>query len=379
MPKRFSLLDLVLLALLLAGLGAFVYGATGSDSQRAWQIYLVNLLFWSGMAQAGVVFAAILHLTNARWAGPVKQLALGGAACLPVSFLLFLGLYFGREQLFPWLHHPIPEKAAWLNLPSLFARDGLALLVLYGSSLLFFYYSMRADRSEDERRRNHRRLSVLAPLLVFLYAIVFSLLGFDLVMSLSPHWYSTLFGGYFFVGNLYLGLAGLAIVAAVVRRYFHLEAHLGPPRFHDLGKLVFAFCLLWTYLFWSQYLVIWYGDVPEETGFIFTRVKQELWSPLAWSVLGLCFLVPFVLLLSREVKRRPGSLSAVCGVVLVGMWLERYILVVPSLWKENWVPFGALEVFITLGFFSVTALCYRFFLRTFPLVRPEDSDSVHST
>ncbi len=371
MPEKFSRAILVLLVVLGVGLVAFLYGAAGADSLRAWQAYLVNLLFWSGMAQAGIVFAAILHLGNARWAGPLRRVAEGGAAFLPVSFLLFLALYLGRAELFPWVRHPVAEKDAWLNVPFLFARDWLALLALYAVSLLFFYHSVRPDLrrlGEPERRRSEQRLAVLSPVLIFLYAVVYSLLAFDLVMSLAPHWYSALFGGYFFIGNLYLGLAGLALVAGWLRRRLGLEAQLTAARFHDLGKLVFAFCLLWTYLFWSQYLVIWYGDVPEETAFVHTRVLREVWSPLAWAVLVVCFLLPFLVLLSREVKRRPAGLSAVCGLVVVGMWLERYVLVVPSVWEENWVPFGLLEVLITLGFFSAAALSYLLFLRTVPLL-----------
>ena len=381
----------VLLALLTAGVVAFATGIAGANSLRAWQIFLVNFLFWSGIAQAGVVFAAILHVSNARWGGPVKRIAEAMASFLPVSFLLFLVLFFGREELFSWVSHPLPEKAAWLNAPFLFARDGIALLVLYGLSLLFLYYSLRPDLGllqergkqspdalhraltagwrgiEEERRRSQRALATLSPIILILYAFVFSLIAFDLVMSLDPHWYSTLFGGYFFIGNLYLGLAAIAMVAVLTRKFLQWEAHITPSHFHDLGKLVFAFCLLWTYLGWSHYLPIWYGNLPEETGFLLVRARSP-WAPLAGTVLAACFVIPFVVLLSREVKRRAGSLFAICAVVVVGMWLERYLLVVPSVWSEDWVPFGGLEALITLGFLAAAALCYLGFARTFPLL-----------
>ncbi|MFQ5776751.1 MAG: molybdopterin oxidoreductase [Terriglobia bacterium] len=395
LPPRLLGLLVILLA---AGALAFAYGLARSDSLRAWQIFLVNFLFWSGMAQAGVVFAAILHLTGARWAGPIKRLAAGAASFLPVSFVLFLVLIFGREQLFPWISHPVPEKAAWLNAPFLFARDAVGLLALYSLSLAFLYYSIRPalgamrERAggsptafhrammagwrgaEKEEERSQRVLSALSPILVILYAFVFTLLAFDLVMSLHPHWYSTLFGGYFFIGNLYLGLATIAIGAVLARKYLGLEALITPSQLHDLGKLLFAFCMLWTYLFWSQYLVIWYGDLPEETGFVLTRVQEAPWAPLAWGVLVACFLVPFVVLLSRTVKRRPGSLAAISVVVVGGMWLERYVLVVPSLWKKSGVPLGGLEVLVTLGFFAAAALSYLAFVRVVPLLPAAPSE-----
>lgn len=390
MPTQRPRTLLALLAVLLgAGVLAFAYGIGSSHSLRAWQIFLVNFIFWSGMAQAGVVFAALLHLTGARWAGPLKRLAEGGAAFLPISLLLFLVLFWGREKIFPWIGRPVPETAAWLDPSFLFARDGIGLLVLYGLSLVFLYYSVRPDLGripegnrealyhammrgwrgpEEERRRSRGILSLLSPVLIVVYALVSSLLAFDLVMSLQRRWYSALFGGYFFIGNLYLGLATIAIVAVLARRYLRLQAHIRASHFHDLGKLVFGFCLLWTYLFWSQYLVIWYGDVPEETVFVYTRVHQALWSPLAWSVLILCFLVPFILLLSREAKRRPSAFLAICALVVVGMWLERYVLIVPSLWRERRLPLGGLEILITLGFFAAMALSYLAFLRAFPVV-----------
>lgn len=389
-PERLlrSLVTLLVVLLAAGGIG-FATAVSGASALRAWQIFLVNFLFWSGIAQAGVAFSAILHVTNARWGRPLQRMAEATASFLPVSFLLFLALYFGREQLFPWISHPVPEKAAWLNLPFLFARDGIGLLMLYGLSLLFLYYSLRPDVGlirgrqggnpgalhraltagwrglEQERRRSRRALAVLSPILLILYAVVFSLIGFDLVMSLDPHWHSALFGGYFFVGNLYLGLATLALVAVLARRYLRLEAYVTPSHFHDVGKLVFAFCLLWTYLFWAHYLPIWYGNLPEETEFVLARVRG-LWSPWAWSVLALCFAIPFVVLLSRQVKRRPGTLFAISAVVVAGMWLERYVLVVPSLWTEDWVPLGGLEVLITLGFLAGAVLCYLAFLFAFP-------------
>ena len=122
------------------------------------------------------------------------------------------------------------------------------------------------------------------------------------------------------------------MVAVMTRKFLQWEAHSTPSHFHDLGKLVFAFCLLWTYLGWSHYLPIWYGNLPEETGFLLVRARSP-WAPLAGTVLAACFVIPFVVLLSREVKRRAGSLFAICAVVVVGMWLERYLLVVPSVWS----------------------------------------------
>lgn len=343
-------------ALWLAGL-LFVLGAatffqtiSGPKPLRAWQIFLVNFLFWSGISQAGAVFLAILHVTGATWAQPLKRIAAGMTAFLPLSFLFFLVLYFGRESIFPWIANPIAEKAAWLNFPFLFARDGLALFLLTGASLLLVF-------------SRHGRGQFFSSVFLLLYTLVYSLIGFDLVMSLSPHWYSTLFGAYFFMSSFYAGLAGLAVVSALSGKWLWLEPEIGSHQFHDLGKLLFGFCMLTGDFLWSQFAVIWYGNIPEETGYVILRGMEMPWATIAWGVLIVGFVIPFLALLSRALKENPRSLLAVGSLILIGMWLERYLLVVPSLGNEKTLPIGWIELFITLGFFAAFCLAQVMFDR----------------
>ena len=191
-------------------------------------------------------------------------------------------------------------------------------------------------------------------------------------MSLDPHWYSSLFGGYFFIGNLYLGLAGLTITAILMRKFFRLEEYITISVLHDLGNLTFAFCLLSGDFFWSQFLVIWYGNLPEETGFVITRGMELPWSTLSWGVLIICFIWPFLIMLSRKAKRNPLTLFIICAVIFSGMWLERYVLIVPSLWKGETAPFGLTEIFITLGFLASFVLTFLSFVKRIPLLPVTD-------
>lgn len=317
---------------------------------------------------------------------------------MPISFLLFFVLFLGRETLFPWILDPVPEKQAWLNVPFLFARNAIALLLLYGAGLAYLYYSLRPDvgmvdrparrldhgiyyvftrnwrglEAELERRRNV--LAVLAPLYILLYTLVFSLLGFDLAMSLDPHWYSTLFGAYFFMSSFYLGLAATAIIAVLARRALGLHRHIARGQLHDLGKLLFGFCLVTGDFFWSQFVVIWYGNIPEETQYIILRAKEMPWAPLSWVVLVVAFLIPFFVLLSRWAKRAPSVMLAVGVLIAAGMWLERYVLVVPSLWHGEAAPLGWLEAGVTAGFLGAVGLSYVFFLQHFPILVQGDRD-----
>lgn len=375
---------LVFLALIFLGGAAFGIGLGGEQPIRTWQIFLVNYLFWSGLALGSVVFSAALTITKARWGRPVKRLAEAPAAFLPFSFLLFWVLFAGRERIFPWIDHPIPQKAVWLNAGFLFARDGLSLLILISVALALVYFSVRGERSlqfqsqEDWERcraqgeENQEKQAILAPITAILYALVFSLLGFDLVMSLSPHWYSTLFGMYFFTGSFYSGLAVVIFLSLLAVKRFDLEAFIRKNQFHDLGKLFLAFCLVNGDFFFSQFLVIWYGNLPEETRYVILRVSLPPWNALAWTVLFLFFIIPFATLLSKKAKTHTGIMFFLTGLVLTGMWLERFLLVAPSLWKGAGLPLGISEVMITLGFFGLLALCIRWFFRRFPLLPLSD-------
>ncbi len=378
--------------LVLAGAGTFLLGASGRDPLRAWQAYLVNFLFWSGIAQAGLLFACIQEMTGAKWGRPIRRIAEGMAAFLPISFMLFLALFSGQATIFPWVRNPIPQKQAWLNVPFLFTRDAAALLLLGGLSVVFLYFTLRPDVQVAEEvgprwasplyailwmgwrgraaelDRSRRALAILSPILAIGYCLGLTLIAFDLVMSLDPSWSSTLFGAYFFIGNLYVGLACLALLAAAARRLFRLEAMITPGQLHDLGKLLFAFCMLTGDFFWSQFLVIWYGNLPEETGFILVRARRFPWVSISWIVLLVCFLGAFLVLLSRRLKEHPIGLSVVAGAILVGMWLERFLLVVPSVWRGSSLPLGLPELLITGGFAASFLLALLAFGRAFPFL-----------
>lgn len=363
----FWLLGLVVLI----GAVTFIQAINGTNSLRAWQIFLVNFLFWTGISQAGVVFSAMLYVTGARWGEPIRKIAEGMVAFLPVSLLLFPLLFWGLDTLFPWIHGSTTalhgtvaaERVLWLHAPFHVVRDGIALLLLSVFSLVFVSYSL-AGRERTSR--------ILSPILLILYGVVYTLLAFDLVMALDPHWISTLFGGYFFIGNFYVGLAAIAISTVLMRRRLSLDEKMTPSLYHDLGKLIFGFSLFWFYLFFSQYLTIWYGNLPEETAYIIVRFKEFPWVYLSWAVLMLVWVIPFLALLGRNPKRNPLVLSLVSGFVVIGMWLERYVLVVPSLWHAEGFPLGWIELSITLSFLAAMLLTYLAFWRVVPRLSRAD-------
>jgi len=342
---------------------AFVVAILRGGAATAWEAYLVNLLFFLGIAQGAMVASAAFYLTQAKLCGSTPyRLGEAFAPFLWVGFLLFFGLYFGRVAIFPWVKHPIAQKAAWLNIPFLFARDGIGLGLMAAVSYAF----VRISRSEEARawtiatseiEMPPHSIRVIAPIVAGLYAVVYTLIAFDLVMSLAPVWRSTLFGWFFFAGCFWSGLTAMALIAVVLRKRLGANnLFTNPTVMHDFGKMVFAFSVFWVYLLFAQYIVIWYGDLPVETFFIVQRVHHMPWSPLSVACLLLIWAIPFVVLMSQRSKKTPVVLGTVAALGLVGMWLERYVLVVPSL-SPDAIPFGPTQFLISLGFLGVFLIC----------------------
>jgi hypothetical protein len=321
-------------ALFALGTATFVVALALGHPVRAWQAFLLNFLFWTGIAQSGVVFAAAYQVSKGRWSDAFRRMGESLVFFLPVSLVLFVAMMlFGASSIFVWARTPVADKRLWLSVPFLGVRDLVVFAGLYALSAAYVYYSQRSAT---------RRTRVLAPVLLIAFGLGYSLIGFDLVMSLDPSWYSTLFGWYFFVSAFYAGLAFLAIAAAL----FH---HLTADETHDLGRLLFGFCLLTGGLFWAQWLVFWYGDLPEEIAFVIRRYYRMPYAPLAWTATYGAFIVPLVILLSKNLKRKPKRLMAVACWILAMLWLERYVWIVPSIWTGDSAPL-LIEALITAGF-----------------------------
>ena len=353
----------LLAVLVLIGIVGFIAGLSSGNADRVWQAYLVNFLVWLGIAQGGVVLSAAFYLTQGRWAGTTQfRLAEAFVGFIPLGFVLFWGLYFGRTLIFPWVLHPIAQKAAWLNTPFLFARDGIGLFLITLISLALVRASRGPQGTAWQRNPNDiemppSAIRKLAPTLGILFVVVYSLIAFDLVMSLSPQWRSTLFGWYFFGGTFWSAIVAIALTAVILRgRLGPHNAFRNPTVLHDIGKLVFAFSIFWIYLVFAQYIVIWYGDIPVETFFIVQRFYYMPWKAISYAVVFLMWVIPFVVLLGVRPKKTPAILGTVAIGGIVGVWLERYLLVVPSL-SQHVIPFGWIELLITVGFFGAFMMC----------------------
>ena len=352
---------LVLLAIL--GIVAFLYGISQGEPARVWGIYLVNLLFWSSLAITGPAVAGMIQVTEGRWSPSIKRVALTTAGFLPISLVLFVVLFWGRATLYPWVTAPLPIKAVWLNVPFMALRIGLGSLLLYWVAMRLVKSVLVEDQPGQDTPAAIDRRFRLASVLLVLYVVVLSLWGFDLLMSLDPYWYSGLFGGYYVVTSMYPGF-GL-VTYLTIRSNERGVTHVSPSAIQDVAKLTFALAVFWMYFFFSQYLVIWYGNVPAETRFVARRFFAQPWGYIAWAIFIIGWLIPFSYLLKR-LTGRPPARHQVFKVILFFGWIaiffERMLLVFPSLLRDNTVPLGPVEILVTLGFFSLFVLSRNWFL-----------------
>ncbi|HMH57249.1 MAG TPA: hypothetical protein VK535_13410, partial [Gemmatimonadales bacterium] len=299
-------------------------------------------------------------------------------------------IYGLMEAALPGLQH---SKAVWLSHDFMFARLGLGLLALSivgwklvkadlvpdmyatralvsgGRRALFDRWSQGYQPSSSAALEHESRIRRLAPLYVVIYVYVFTLVAFDGIMALQPHWFSNLLGGFIFMG----AFLGAHMLLALLMIYG--SAHLGisdlvsPKQRHDLGKLCFGFSVFWTYLMWAQFLVIWYGNMPEETGFVFARLWGH-WLPVAKAVGIGIFIIPFFGLLGVAPKKSRITFGFFASVSLTALWLERYLLVMPSVTVLPGPTFGLPELGPTLAFAGLFLLSYGWFGRTFPMLSP---------
>lgn len=393
---------------LITWLAAIAIGAVGfvttvgDDPQRAWMSVWQNFLLWTGIAMAGVIFGAVLQAAKGHWGKGFRRLAEAAGAFLPISLVLFFTLRLGAEHIFPWLGPVETEhiNLGWLTLDGVFLRSGIGLTLLYIGAFAFLWYSIRADApliaaehtgwrrgfanffargwrgDEEEVARCRRRLGRISPPLILAWAIVFSLLAFDFGMSLTPGFISMVWGPYYFVG----GWLGLLALVAVMANYYtgrYPVALWGDWDFHDLGKLIFAFVIFWTYLWFAQFLVIWYGNIPREVNFFAPRTTEPFrW--IFWLQMILIFALPFPFLLGRKPKMNPRWLGFVAIIVLVGFWVERYNMIFPSLWHGDGLPLGIPEITISLGFVGLFGLAYAAYVTTVPKVPLRETIAVGS-
>jgi hypothetical protein len=284
-----------------------------------------------------------------------------------------------------------PGKEAYLNVPFMTIRTVVLLGALITLELIFAYWALRPDLGHvkdrvdadsrslydrftqnwrgqaAEEHASFKKLSVLGPLCAVAFAVSFGVLAWDFVMSLEPHWFSTMIGPYFFMSGFLGGIAWTVIVCVTWALRGNAEQYIDHVTLHDIGKLMFGLCIFWAYLFYSQFIVIWYGMLPIEQAWMNHRFGMPF-LPFMTVVFFMLFAIPFFGLMGVAPKRKPQILVGFATVIAAGLWLERYVLVYPSLYAESGVaPFGWQEIGPAFFFLGLVLFGITWFQRKFPI------------
>jgi hypothetical protein len=338
----------------IAGGVAIAGWAIAVQPAEGWAGILTAATFGMALALGGGVFLAVQAAAGARWWFPLRGIPLLLARTLAApAAALVLCLVFGLHSLYPWTRPEVAAapvvaaKRAWLNEPLFLAR---ALVILVAWFSLIGALSRRlGELCAHPSPPAWRRLARTAVGFSIVYAITSSVAAWDWTMSLEPEWFSTMYGVYAFAGTFLGGIAAIAVLAILLARAGMLAEGPADGVLHDLGKLLFAFATFWAYIWFCQYLLIWYANMPEETGHHAARLGGG-WSTLFYLNPVLNWVVPFVVLLGAGPKRRPTVLLQVALVVLIGRWLDAYLLIAPALGASPGFPLAALAAtFAVLG------------------------------
>ena len=384
------------------GAGAWAYqlwygiGVSGKRWPGFWALYLTNFVFWIGISHAGTLISAILRLVNAGWRRPVTRVAEVITVFALMIGALFPIIHLGRPWLAFWLFPYPSAREIWPNFRSPLAWDFFAINTYLTGSLLFLLlpmipdFALVRDKATGWRRKFYGALSfgwrgttkqwnrlesamqIMAIAILPVAVSVHTIVSFDFSMANVPMWHSTIFGPYFVAGAIFSGIAALIIAMAALRKALHLEKYLLPLHFENLGKLLLLMSILWGYFVFNERLTVWYGNEHHEMA-VFWATQRGEYAPFYWTMVFGNFVLPLLILSNPYTRTITGCVIASFGVV-VGMWLERFLIVVPSLAHKalpySWGTYTPtpVELYIMAATFAAMILLYTLFAKFVPII-----------
>ncbi len=342
-------------------------------TQRLFANLWINNVFFTGLALVGVLFFAIQYAAQAGWSAGIKRIPLSYGAWLPFAFILLFGTFWlAKHDLFHWTHHELYEEGGdaiiqskapyffWPLHAGGFPFFFIARMVLFFTLWYMLFIKLKGLAYQEDTiggTESWYKMRKVSAIFILIFAVSSSMAAWDWVMSIDTHWFSTMFGWYMFASWWVSGLALTTLIVALLKDQGYLKI-VNSNHLHDLGKFVFAFSVFWTYIWFSQFLLIYYANIPEETIYFLERWKSGSYAPLFYFNLIVNFFLPFLLLMTRESKRQSRILKMVAPIVLVGHWLDFYLMITPGTLKENG-GFGFLELglmFVYSGLFIYVVL-----------------------
>jgi hypothetical protein len=340
---------------------ALIVGAIGvvasviayfADGPRFFHSYLTAYVFWVSIGLGSLFFTMLHYLVGAQWSITLRRLVECIMISLPVMAVLFIPIALGLHDLYHWSHadavagdHLLQGKSPYLNVPFFIIRTVLYFAIWFILAFFLYRASIAEDSGYDEARRARLRRLSAGGMILFAFTTTFA--AFDWLMSLDAHWYSTIFGAYYFAGCVIGALCFVTLVAIYLRKQGLLGDVITVEHYNDLGKLTFAFMIFWAYMAFSQYFLIWYGNIPEETIW-FAHRWEGSWKAVSLALVFGHFVIPFILLMPKMVKRKLGFMAAISVWLLLAHWLDMFWLVLPS-HSHHGAAFSWIDIATMLG------------------------------
>lgn len=372
----------VLILMVVGGISTTLMGFK-VDPTRQWAAFVQNHFYFMSLALGGLFFAAIQWITGSMWSATTRRLAESFASYLPVALGTLVILNFGMHDLYSWTHAGhvqgdvvLEGKSGYLNTTFFMIRNLVAIAIWIAFSKIMVSNSLAQDT--DPKYKYTARNKAMSPVFLIIFGVTFTMASFDQIMSLDPHWFSTMFGVYCFAGLFYSVLAALCLLTLYLKAKGHLEGIVNDNHLHDIGKFMFAFTVFWAYISFSQFMLIWYANLPEETGYYLKRFHGG-WMYVSLFLLIGKFLVPFLVLLPRDAKRNTTLLGLMACFMLVAQWVDVLWMIQPEFFQMG-PKIGWIEIGSTLGFLGTFCLFVTAFLAKNNIVAigdPRLSESVH--
>ena len=357
-PSKINILAIVLL---LIGIISGIYGFI-SDPVRTWANYLICNYYFIALVIGVTFFAAIQSITQSGWSAMFKRIpeAIGGY--LPVAAVLMLiFVLFGSHTIYKWMHTDIVKedelmqhKSLYLNFTFYAIRSFVffALWILF--TKLFRKLSIKEDNlsgtdSDSSIMNNFNKIEFYSKVYIFILALTFSLASYDWIMSIDGHWFSTLFAGKNFISAFLNGAAAIFLTVMLLHKAGYFP-DLNLSHLHDFSRYLFMLSLIWGYMWFAQYFLIWYGNIPEETIYYSSRLSQE-WRFVFFTNIVISWMFPFLFLMLNKIARNINALIFTSVVLLIGLWLDIYVQVMPGITGKNTI--GIIEAGMFLGFLGI--------------------------
>lgn len=361
---------------LLLGIGVVIIAVSFVvDKDRAMFNYLMMYMFLLSIGLGSLALVALEYLVGATWSTPFRRVSEFLASVLPLLIILVIPIFFGMHDLYHWTHHEAVEhdkilqaKEPYLNLGFFTIRVAATLLIWILFFFLFTKNSQKQDLSGDPAltRRNIILSTVFAPL----FMVTITVAAIDFMMSLEPHWYSTIYGVYYFAGSLLASLAAFTLINILLKEKGYLNPRISNSHFYSMGALMFAFNIFWGYIGFSQFVLIWYADLPEETIWYIQRWTGS-WKYVSIALLVVHFVIPFLVLLPRAVKTNLQKLKFMAIWMLFAHMLDLYWLIMPT-YSRSEAVLGWMEIGFPLAAIGLLMLVFKFRANKVNLVPVKD-------